>query len=45
MKLVYSIDSNFNDKAELGNKGANLVNITNLGLPVPSRLRGFYWCL
>ncbi len=35
MKLVYTTDSKFNDKNELGNKGANLVNMTNLGLPVP----------
>lgn len=35
LDLVYSIDGNFNDKDELGNKGANLVNMTNLGLPVP----------
>ena len=35
MNLVYSIDGNCNDKDELGNKGANLVNMTRLGLPVP----------
>ncbi len=35
MNLVYSIDGNCNDKDELGNKGANLVNMTGLGLPVP----------
>ena len=35
MSLVYTTDTKFNDKNELGNKGANLVNMTNLGLPVP----------
>ncbi len=35
MSLVYTIDTKFNDKNELGNKGANLVNMVNLGLPVP----------
>jgi pyruvate, orthophosphate dikinase len=35
LSLVYTIDTKFNDKNELGNKGANLVNMVNLGLPVP----------
>jgi pyruvate, orthophosphate dikinase len=35
LSLVYTTDTKFNDKNELGNKGANLVNMTNLGLPVP----------
>jgi pyruvate,orthophosphate dikinase len=35
MSLVYSLDSGYEDKNELGNKGANLVIMTELGLPVP----------
>jgi pyruvate, orthophosphate dikinase len=35
MSLVYTIDSGFKEKNELGNKGANLVVMTGLGLPVP----------
>jgi len=35
MSYVYSLDSGFAGKNELGNKGANLVTMTNLGLPVP----------
>jgi pyruvate, orthophosphate dikinase len=35
MKYVYSLDSDFAGKNELGNKGANLVIMTHLGLPVP----------
>ncbi len=33
--LVYTLDDNVEDKNQLGNKGANLVTMTNLGLPVP----------
>src|ERR1035437_9884589 len=32
---VYSLESKFADKSQLGNKGANLVIMTQLGLPVP----------
>jgi pyruvate,orthophosphate dikinase len=32
---VYSLNSKFADKSQLGNKGANLVIMTQLGLPVP----------
>ena len=35
MDYVYTLDSKFNEKSELGNKGANLVVMTELGLPVP----------
>jgi pyruvate, orthophosphate dikinase len=35
MNYIYPIDSEFKEKNELGNKGANLVNMTRLGLPVP----------
>jgi phosphoenolpyruvate synthase/pyruvate phosphate dikinase len=35
MKNIYSLDSGFAEKNELGNKGANLVVMTQLGLPVP----------
>ena len=35
MKNVYLLDSEFCEKKELGNKGANLVIMTQLGLPVP----------
>ncbi|HEX7475810.1 MAG TPA: putative PEP-binding protein, partial [Dehalococcoidales bacterium] len=35
MDYVYTLDGKFNDKSELGNKGANLVVMTELGLPVP----------
>lgn len=35
MNYIYPIDSEFNEKNELGNKGANLVNMTRLGLSVP----------
>jgi pyruvate, orthophosphate dikinase len=35
MSYVYSLDSQFAEKDELGNKGANLVVMTQLGLPVP----------
>ncbi len=38
MALVYTLDSGFAEKNELGNKGANLVVMTNLGLPVPPAL-------
>jgi pyruvate,orthophosphate dikinase len=33
--LVYTFDDGCNDKDQLGNKGANLVIMTGLGLPVP----------
>ena len=35
MTYVYSFDGAEEDKAVLGNKGANLVTMTKLGLPVP----------
>lgn len=35
MEYVYTFDGDFCDKHELGNKGANLVIMTGLGLPVP----------
>ena len=35
MSYVYNLDSEFAEKTELGNKGANLVIMTQLGLPVP----------
>jgi len=35
MDYVYTLDDKFNDKSELGNKGANLAVMTELGLPVP----------
>ena len=35
MDYVYTLDSKFNEKSELGNKGGNLVVMTELGLPVP----------
>jgi pyruvate,orthophosphate dikinase len=35
MALVYSLDGGFEEKNELGNKGANLVVMTRIGLPVP----------
>jgi len=35
MSYVYGFQDNCEDKAILGNKGANLVTMTRLGLPVP----------
>ncbi|MCX5993122.1 MAG: PEP-utilizing enzyme, partial [Chloroflexi bacterium] len=35
MEYIYSFHSDCEDKAVLGNKGANLVTMTRLGLPVP----------
>ena len=35
MSYVYSFRDACEDKAVLGNKGANLVTMTRLGLPVP----------
>jgi pyruvate, orthophosphate dikinase len=35
MENVYALDSQYREKAELGNKGANLAVMTDLGLPVP----------
>jgi pyruvate,orthophosphate dikinase len=35
MDYVYTLDSTFKEKSELGNKGANLVVMTESGLPVP----------
>ena len=35
MGSVYSFKADFHDKEQLGNKGANLVIMTRLGLPVP----------
>jgi phosphoenolpyruvate synthase/pyruvate phosphate dikinase len=35
MSVVYSLDSQFAEKNQLGNKGANLVVMTQMRLPVP----------
>ena len=35
MTNVYSFKEGFSDKSQLGNKGANLVTMWKLGLPVP----------
>ncbi|MFC2041192.1 pyruvate, phosphate dikinase [Chloroflexota bacterium] len=35
MPAVYSIQDGYEDKVLLGNKGANLVTMTKIGLPVP----------
>lgn len=35
MEYIYSFSGDCEDKAVLGNKGANLVTMTKLGLPVP----------
>ncbi|MFC2020441.1 putative PEP-binding protein [Chloroflexota bacterium] len=35
MKYIYSLQGDFADKHQLGNKGANLVTMTQLGLNVP----------
>lgn len=35
MELLHSLNGDFDDKYELGNKGANLVIMSKLGLPVP----------
>jgi len=35
MEYIYSFHSDCEDKSVLGNKGANLVTMTRLGLPVP----------
>ena len=35
MVYVHSLHEDFTDKSELGNKGANLVTMMRLGLPVP----------
>jgi pyruvate,orthophosphate dikinase len=35
MKYIYSFHDDCEDKSNLGNKGANLVTMTRLGLPVP----------
>ncbi len=35
MDYVYGLDSGFSEKNELGNKGANLALMTQLGFPVP----------
>jgi len=35
MPAVYSIQGGYEDKVLLGNKGANLVTMTKIGLPVP----------
>ena len=35
MNNIYTLDSDFIGKSELGNKGSNLVVMTHLGLPVP----------
>lgn len=36
MSCVYSLSGSLDDRFQLGNKGANLVIMTRLGLPVPS---------
>ena len=35
MSYVYTFQDDCEDKAILGNKGANLVTMTKLGLPIP----------
>ncbi|MDY6916560.1 MAG: PEP/pyruvate-binding domain-containing protein, partial [Chloroflexota bacterium] len=35
MSHVYPLNGEFSERSELGNKGANLVAMTGLGLPVP----------
>ncbi len=35
MQYVHLFSDNFNDKLRLGNKGANLVTMTKIGLPIP----------
>ena len=35
INYVYSLRDDFKDKAQIGNKGANLVSMIQLGLPVP----------
>ncbi len=35
MNLIYSLHDGFKDKSQLGNKGANLVVMAEMGLPVP----------
>ena len=35
ISYVYSLEGNFKDKHQLGNKGSNLVSMTQLGLSVP----------
>ena len=35
MANIFDLQGGFTDKSELGNKGANLVTMTGLGLPVP----------
>jgi pyruvate,orthophosphate dikinase len=35
MKYVFPLNGDFDDKYQLGNKGANLVLMTGMGLPVP----------
>jgi pyruvate,orthophosphate dikinase len=35
MTHIYSLHGEYEDKAQLGNKGVNLVTMTSLGLPVP----------
>lgn len=35
MSHVYPLNGEFSERSELGNKGANLVTMTGLGLPVP----------
>ncbi len=35
MEYIHFLNGDFADKSELGNKGANLVTMTRLGLPVP----------
>ena len=35
MQYIHLFSENFNDKLRLGNKGANLVTMTKIGLPIP----------
>ena len=35
MNYIYSLDCGVGNKNQLGNKGANLVTMTKIGLPVP----------
>ncbi len=45
-KLVYDFTEGNKDlKDLLGGKGANLAEMTNLGLPVPARFRYYHRCL
>lgn len=36
MQYIHLFSDNFNDRLRLGNKGANLVTMTKIGLPIPA---------